>query len=71
MAKYIIANTIWSFDFTEDHKKIFKKFEIETTEEAMHSIEFYQVDEFLNGGIDEMIDALNAADRAARLSEEE
>ena len=25
----------------------------------------------INGGIDEMIDALNAADRAARLSEEE
>lgn len=48
MAKYIIANTIWSFDFTEDHKKLFKKFEIETTEEAMHSIEFYQVDEFLD-----------------------
>ena len=31
----------------------------------------YQVDEFLNGGIDEMIDALNAADRAAKLAEEE
>ena len=34
-------------------------------------LSMYQVDEFLNGGIDEMIDALNAADRAARLSEEE
>ena len=33
-------------------------------------LSMYQVDEFLNGGIDEMIDALNAADRAARLSEE-
>lgn len=34
-------------------------------------LSMYQVDEFLNGGIDEMIDALNAADRAARLSEDE
>ncbi len=34
-------------------------------------LSMYQVDEFLNGGIDEMIDALNAADRAARLSEED
>ena len=34
-------------------------------------LSMYQVDEFLNGGIDEMIDALNAADRAAKLSEEE
>ena len=34
-------------------------------------LSMYQVDEFLNGGIDEMIDALNAADRAARLVEEE
>ncbi len=34
-------------------------------------LSMYQVDEFLNGEIDEMIDALNAADRAARLSEEE
>ena len=31
----------------------------------------FQVDEFLNGGLDEMIDALNAADRAAKLSEED
>lgn len=30
----------------------------------------YQVDNFLAGDIDEMIDAINAADRAARLSEE-
>lgn len=34
-------------------------------------LSMYQVDEFLNGGLDEMLDALNAADRAARLSEEE
>ena len=34
-------------------------------------LSMYQVDEFLNGGIDDMIDALNAADRAARLAEEE
>jgi peptide chain release factor 1 len=33
-------------------------------------LSMYQVDSFLNGDIDEMIDALNAADRAARLSEE-
>lgn len=34
-------------------------------------LSIYQIDDFLNGGLDEMIDALNAADRAARLSEEE
>lgn len=34
-------------------------------------LSMYQVDSFLNGDIDEMIDALNAADRAARLSEDE
>ena len=34
-------------------------------------VSMFQVDEFLNGGIDEMIDALNAADRAAKLAEEE
>ena len=34
-------------------------------------LSMYQVEEFLNGGIDEMIDALNAADRAAKLAEEE
>ena len=34
-------------------------------------LSMFQVDEFLNGGIDEMIDALNAADRAAKLAEEE
>lgn len=33
-------------------------------------LSMYQVDEFMNGGLDEMIDALNAADRAAKLSEE-
>ena len=33
-------------------------------------LSMYQVDSFLNGDIDEMIDALNAADRAAKLSEE-
>ena len=34
-------------------------------------LSMYQVDNFLNGDLDEMIDALNAADRAAKLSEEE
>lgn len=34
-------------------------------------LSMYQVDSFLNGDIDEMIDALNAADRAAKLSDEE
>ena len=34
-------------------------------------LSMFQVDEFLNGGLDEMIDALNAADRAAKLSEED
>ena len=34
-------------------------------------LSMFQVDEFLNGNIDEMIDALNAADRAAKLSEQE
>ena len=29
------------------------------------------MDNFLNGDLDEMIDALNAADRAAKLSEED
>ena len=48
MPKYKIADTVWSFKFTEDHKKLFKKFETETTEEAIHSIEFYQVEEFLD-----------------------
>ncbi len=33
-------------------------------------LSMYQVDNFLAGDIDEMIDAINAADRAARLSEE-
>lgn len=33
-------------------------------------LSMFQVDEFMNGNIDEMIDALNAADRAAKLSEE-
>ena len=33
-------------------------------------LSMFQVDEFMNGGIDEMIDALNAADQAAKLSEE-
>ena len=32
-------------------------------------LSMYQVDSFLNGDIDEMIDALNAADRAAKLAE--
>ena len=48
MPKYKIADTVWSFEFTEDHKKLFKKFETETTEEAIHSIEFHQVEEFLD-----------------------
>ncbi len=33
-------------------------------------LSIYQIDNFLNGDLDEMIDALNAADRAAKLSEE-
>ena len=33
-------------------------------------LSIYQIDSFLNGDLDEMIDALNAADRAAKLSEE-
>ncbi len=33
-------------------------------------LSIFQIDEFLNGGLDEMIDALNAADRAAKLAEE-
>lgn len=33
-------------------------------------VSMFQVDEFMNGGLDEMIDALNAADQAAKLSEE-
>ena len=34
-------------------------------------LSMYQVDNFLNGDIDEMIDALNAADRAAKLAADE
>lgn len=34
-------------------------------------LSLFRVDDFMNGGLDEMIDALNAADRAAKLSEEE
>lgn len=34
------------------------------------NLSIYQIDEFLNGGLDEMIDALNAADRAAKLVQE-
>ena len=34
-------------------------------------LSIYQMYNFLNGDLDEMIDALNAADRAAKLSEEE
>lgn len=34
-------------------------------------LSIYQIDNFLNGDLDEMIDALNAADRAAKLSDEE
>lgn len=34
-------------------------------------LSMYQVDSFLNGDIDEMLDALNAADRAAKLSDNE
>ena len=33
-------------------------------------LSIYQIDNFLNGDLDEMIDALNAADRAAKLAEE-
>ena len=34
-------------------------------------LSIYQIDNFLNGDLDEMIDALNAADRAAKLSEDD
>ncbi|MBR4110211.1 MAG: peptide chain release factor 1 [Clostridia bacterium] len=34
-------------------------------------LSLFRVDDFMNGGLDEMLDALNAADRAAKLSEEE
>ncbi len=33
-------------------------------------LSMFQVDEFMNGGLDEMIDALNAADQAAKLTNE-
>lgn len=33
-------------------------------------LSLFRVDDFMNGGLDEMLDALNAADRAAKLSEE-
>ena len=33
-------------------------------------VSMFRVDDFMNGGLDEMLDALNAADRAAKLSEE-
>ena len=35
------------------------------------NLSMYRIDDFLNGDIDEMIDALNAADRAAKLADEE
>lgn len=34
------------------------------------NLSMYRIDDFLNGDLDEMIDALNAADMAAKLSEE-
>lgn len=34
-------------------------------------LSIYQIENFLNGDLDEMLDALNAADRASKLSEEE
>ena len=34
-------------------------------------LSLFRVDDFMNGGLDEMIDALNAADRAAKLADEE
>lgn len=46
MQKYKIADTLWSFNFIEDHKKLFKKFETKTTDNPIHSIEFYEVDDF-------------------------
>lgn len=48
MKKYKICNTIWSFKFLNDHyfNKNFEQFEITSEEEPIHSIEFYQVDEF-------------------------
>ena len=35
------------------------------------NLSMYRIDDFLNGDLDEMIDALNAADRAAKLAEDE
>ena len=35
------------------------------------NLSMYRIDDFLNGDLDEMIDALNAADRAAKLADEE
>jgi len=35
------------------------------------NVSMYRIDDFLNGDLDEMIDALNAADRAAKLADEE
>ncbi len=35
------------------------------------NLSIYRIDEFLNGDLDDMIDALNAADMAAKLSDEE
>mgnify|MGYP003293441320 CR=1 FL=1 len=35
------------------------------------NLSMYRIEDFLNGDLDEMIDALNAADRAAKLSDEE
>ena len=35
------------------------------------NLSMYRIDDFLNGDLDEMVDALNAADRAAKLAEEE
>ena len=35
------------------------------------NLSIYRIDDFLNGDLDDMIDALNAADMAAKLSDEE
>jgi len=35
------------------------------------NLSMYRIEDFLNGDLDEMIDALNAADRAAKLADEE
>lgn len=63
MKKYTIANTIWSFKFLNDFSfdKNFEKFETNTNDDPIHSIEFYQVDEFKNPNND-----LNIKDKSGK-----